>query len=165
MSGLVSQSNFQVFGAVGFNVNEDVLQPVDYRVSPPMVRSPSSRENRFSDFLWPRPGFLGNIDGGQAFPYIMDGARQYWEWDFLPTGGHVPKKVIGQTLNNVGTPVANVTVMLFNTATNLIVDVQTSDAGGNYQLNDPNATTNYVVAYLPGSPDVSGTTVDTLTGV
>jgi hypothetical protein len=44
--------------------------------------------------------------------------------------------------------------------------VVTSDGSGNYAF--PNVTPQdayYVVAYLAGSPDVSGTTLNTITGV
>lgn len=153
-------------GMAGVGANDDVLQPVDYRVAPPMKRGGYSLDYRVTaDYLWPRSSFLGSLDGVAPGPPIGDNAAHFWEWDFLPTGGHVPKKVIGQTVNGSGAPVSGATVMLFNTSTNLNVDVQTTDAGGNYQLSDPNATTNFVVAYLPGSPDVAGTTIDELTGI
>ncbi|MDI9847384.1 carboxypeptidase-like regulatory domain-containing protein [Rhodoblastus sp. 17X3] len=158
-------SRCPVLGSPGYGGNDDSLQPNDYRVSPPGYSSPVSANLRFSDVLWPRASFTGGIDANSPCPYVIEGMHQVWEWNFPATGGHVEKKVIGQTLDSSGAPLAGATVQLFNTATGLLVDTQVSDAGGNYQLSDPNGVACFVVAYEPGSPDVAGTTVNTLTGV
>lgn len=75
--------------------------------------------------------------------------------------------ISGQTLNSSINPLGGCTVTLFQTGTNLEIASQVSDGGGNYafRLQALTTATFYVVAYLPGSPDVAGTTVNTLVGV
>lgn len=72
--------------------------------------------------------------------------------------------ISGITRNAASAPLAGVTVDLFDTATNQLVLSTVSDAGGNYTFNVTGQHTFYAVAYLAGSPDVAGTTVNTLTG-
>lgn len=74
--------------------------------------------------------------------------------------------ITGVTRDSSGAVLPGCIVRLYRTATDVIVDTVTSDGSGNYTF--PNVTpgdTYYVVAYLTGSPDVAGTTVDTLVGV
>jgi hypothetical protein len=145
----------------GVTCNDDSNQPADYRVTSPFSR----RDPRDSDILWPRSSFTGGIDASSPCPYVIDGAHQAWEWNFPETGCRVPKKISGQTLDSSGAPNGGCTVMLFNTATGLLVDTQISDGSGNYRLSDPNAAACFIVAYEAGSPDTAGTTVNTLTGI
>jgi hypothetical protein len=148
-------------GWAGLTSNDDSIQPSDYRTGTPFAR----RDPRDSDVLWPRSSFTGGIDANSPCPYIIEGMHQMWAWDWPETGTHVPKKVIGQTLDASGAPNPGCTVKLFNTATGLLVDTQTVDSAGYYQLTDPNNVACFVVAYEAGSPDTAGTTVNTLTGV
>jgi hypothetical protein len=74
--------------------------------------------------------------------------------------------ISGVTRDASGNALAGCSVKLYRTATDVEVDVTTSDGSGAYSF--PNVTAQdgyYVVAYLPGSPDVAGTTVNTLLGV
>ena len=97
--------------------------------------------------------------------------------------------ISGQTLDGSGAPLAGCIVHLFYTdivgnnrfaasggvvpdlsdTSDVEVAQTVSDAGGNYSfnVNAPNAAPSkyYVVAYLPGSPDVAGTTLNTLVGI
>lgn len=82
--------------------------------------------------------------------------------------------ITGQTLNNFGAPLGNCTVSIFQTISATATESQpqgrlvgstVSDSNGNYSVEvqaDPNITFQ-AVAYLPGSPDVAGVTVNTLT--
>lgn len=96
--------------------------------------------------------------------------------------------ISGQTLDGSGAPLAGCTVHLFYTdiignnsfvgsgnvvpgvsnTKDIEVGLVVSDANGNYSffVDAPGAAPSayYVVAYLPGSPDVAGTTVNTLVG-
>ena len=72
--------------------------------------------------------------------------------------------ITGQTQDNNGNPLANCTVTLLRTADNSVAAITASDGSGNYAINATPALNQYVVAYLPGSPDVAGTTVNTLVG-
>lgn len=72
----------------------------------------------------------------------------------------------GVTKNSAGAALGGCTVHLFRTSDNALIGATTSDGSGNYSFIVPNGVTSYyVVAYLAGSPDVAGTTVNTLVGV
>lgn len=74
--------------------------------------------------------------------------------------------ISGITLDAAGNVLGGCTVILFRTADNSVEETQVSDATTGYyifsSIND--AGPFYVVAYKPGSPDVTGATVDTLVG-
>src|SRR3954454_12263498 len=73
--------------------------------------------------------------------------------------------ISGVTRDSTGAALGSCTVKLYRTATDVLVDTTVSDVSGNYSF--PNVTpgdTYYVVAYLAGSPDVEGTTNNTLVG-
>lgn len=73
-------------------------------------------------------------------------------------------RITGQTLDSVGAALASCVVQLFRAGDDSIVAETTSDVIGNYSFTLPyNSGTFYVVAYKQGSPDVMGTTVNTLT--
>lgn len=96
--------------------------------------------------------------------------------------------ISGQTLDGAGAPLAGCAVHLFYTdivsnrfvrsggfipdltdTSDIEVAETLSDANGNYSfyVDEPTAapSTYYIVAYLPGSPDRAGTTVNTLVGI
>lgn len=140
-------------------MNDDANQAVDYRTTLPYTKEGMAQD---IDTLWTRSSFpsqaSSNGFGG------LDGMHQYWEWNWPPTGCHVRKVVSGVVTDCAGVPQANVTVQLFNTATGLLVDTQTSAADGSYQCGDPNAVACFAVGYLPDTPDTAGTTLNTITG-
>jgi len=76
-------------------------------------------------------------------------------------------RLTGVTKDSTGAVLGGVTVQWFNTADDKLFYETTSDANGVYEFRTagqpPNAY--YLVAYKPGSPDVAGTTVNTLVGV
>lgn len=72
----------------------------------------------------------------------------------------------GVTKDSSGVALAGVTVDLFRTIDNVMIDSAVSDGSGNYQFSTPGPGQNYyVVAYKAGAPDVAGTTLNTLTGI
>lgn len=73
-------------------------------------------------------------------------------------------RVTGITKNSTGTPLGNCDVHLFRAADDAEVDQGVSDGAGNYSLICAGSGTFYIVAYKAGSPDVAGTTVNTLIG-
>lgn len=84
-------------------------------------------------------------------------------WELGVGGKATPVFLSGRTLNSSGVPIAGVTLQGFRTSDNLFVGQTISDANGNYSLGSPYpSVAHYLVAYLPGSPDVLGTTVNTL---
>ena len=84
----------------------------------------------------------------------------------FPSGfpaGKVVLNVTGVTKDSTSTPLGSVTVSLFLTSTNALLGTTISDGSGNYAfpLFSPVGPF-YLVAYKAGSPDVAGTTVNTL---
>jgi hypothetical protein len=76
-----------------------------------------------------------------------------------------PYYIIGVTKDNTGAPLGSCVLVLFRTADNSIAALGLSDASGNYVFVASPALTHYLVAYKSGSPDVAGTTVNTLIGI
>lgn len=75
-------------------------------------------------------------------------------------------RIFGVTKDSVGSVLASCTVALFETLTNKYIESTISDDSGNYEFRSASlSTTYYVVAYKAGSPDVAGTTINTLVGV
>lgn len=72
--------------------------------------------------------------------------------------------IMGVTRDAANVPLGGVTVELFNTGTDQKVLSTVSDANGNYTFSVTGQQTFFAVAYLPGGPDVFGTTANTLTG-
>jgi hypothetical protein len=73
--------------------------------------------------------------------------------------------ITGVTKDSSGAALGGCTVKLFNRATDAKEQETVSDGSGNYSFIVSRTQTYYVVAYLPGSPDVAGTTLNTLAGV
>jgi hypothetical protein len=79
-------------------------------------------------------------------------------------------RITGVTKDSAGAVLVSCKVDLFETPTDIKFDETTSDANGNYIVQIPKGLTQtqtqtwYCVAYKAGSPDVAGTTVNTLTG-
>jgi hypothetical protein len=75
-------------------------------------------------------------------------------------------RLTGTTRDSAGAALGNCVVDWFNTADDRLLGTTTSDANGLFEFRSagqpPNAY--YLVAYLAGSPDVAGTTVNTLVG-
>jgi hypothetical protein len=74
-------------------------------------------------------------------------------------------KISGVTRDSAGNALGNCIVDLFYTPTDTLAAKVTSDASGNFSFSVGPSIQCYIVAYLPGSPDVAGTTVNTLTAV
>jgi hypothetical protein len=75
--------------------------------------------------------------------------------------------MVGTTVNSAGAPLGNCVVQLFKTSNDAIIVETTSDGGGNFTLYRDGGSYSpaeqfYLVCYLAGSPDVAGTSVNTL---
>ena len=75
-----------------------------------------------------------------------------------------PYAITGTTKDSTGAALASCVVDLFRTADDTLATSITSDASGNYLVPASQYLTHYAVAYKAGSPDVAGTTVNTLAG-
>ena len=72
--------------------------------------------------------------------------------------------ISGITKDSTGATLASCAVELYRTADDSVAGRVTSDASGNYLLDASGSLTHYLVAYKAGSPDVAGTTLNTITG-
>lgn len=73
--------------------------------------------------------------------------------------------ISGVTKDSAGSALADCTVDILRTVNDALVCSVTSDGSGNYVSNPVGLGEKfYAVAYKAGSPDVAGTTVNTLTG-
>ena len=73
--------------------------------------------------------------------------------------------ITGTTKDSTSAPLGNCVTHLLRTSDDKILEQSTSDANGVYLVTAAGAgTDNYLVAYKPGSPDVAGTTVNTIVG-
>jgi hypothetical protein len=125
----------------------------------------SAERNNYTH-LWPRTQFMNvdlplpcdrdrNDNGSNPFePFIVG----------LP-GTQSTKFILGTCRDTRGQPVAGATVDAFLTASDVKVGAATSFADGTYAVgtDNPISAQHYLVAYLAGSPDIAGTTVNTLT--
>jgi len=116
--------------------------------------------------LWPRSQMMGSDTDipmgmlGQS----SDNSGEFEPWSAHGSGTQTVKFIKGTTFDNVGAPLANAVVQGFVTSTDAFVGQVTSNTDGTYILPTHNtaATAHYVVAYKAGSPDVAGTTVNTI---
>jgi hypothetical protein len=113
--------------------------------------------------LWSASRFCGCGLGSDG--QLADGAAARWYVETLPSGTQTAKVIVGQTKDSGGSPLGNCIVQGFLTAGDVYVGEVTSDTGGYYRLPTPYTDAHYLVAYKAGSPDVAGTTVNTLVGV
>lgn len=155
MSGLISTATgYQLVVGMNNSYNDDILQPVTYRMSLPLTRQGRDRD---AGVLWSRSSMVG-IDVA-----VRGTKQQQWDYPFAYSSGRSGARLIsGVAYGATGSPIPGATVRLFNTATGLLVCTATADSAGNYVVTEPNNVASFVVAYLPGSPDVAGTTVNTL---
>lgn len=73
--------------------------------------------------------------------------------------------ISGVSRDSGGNPLGGCVIECFDTATNTLQTQALSDINGNFTVRvSAPARQFYLVAYKPGSPDVAGTTVNTLTG-
>lgn len=77
-------------------------------------------------------------------------------------GGRANFAITGVTRDSNGSILASCTVELFQTGGDIPTMRTTSDASGNFSFSNPGSGPFYLVAYKAGSPDVAGTTLNTL---
>ena len=111
---------------------------------------------------WPLSRWFGDSSGIPDSASIFVGAswgnRVRWQ------GSRLFYVVQGITRDVYGTPLPNCSVRLFRTSSNEFIGVVVSDGNGWYQIVTPYNDAHYLVAYKSGTPDVEGTTVNTILG-
>lgn len=98
-----------------------------------------------------------------ALVFVGPGIRSVGVW---VTGVRVTSRytISGVTRDSSGNPLGGCSVEVYESVANLFRGATISDANGNYAVEiagDRNITFQ-AIAYLPGSPDVAGVTVNTL---
>lgn len=110
--------------------------------------------------------------GGDAEGYAPSGNGQgmvgrdlYEPYSCDGEGTQSRRFIRGTVLDSDSNPVANAIVQGFVTSTDAYVGEVTSNGDGTYTLGTDTlpGVAHYLVAYKPGSPDIAGTTVNTLT--
>ena len=118
--------------------------------------------------LWPRSRFCGGDPAGTAM-FLTEDASRTGCWAMIEEEGGTQSMLAikGFCYASDGTtPISGVTVQIFVTATDTFLRDCVSAVDGAYEARTqmPAGTQHYLVAYKAGSPDVAGTTVNTLVG-
>ena len=100
----------------------------------------------------PRPNFAGALTVG---------SKPFRSKNF----GSYNNTISGVTKDSAGSVLGNCVVQLFRTSDDGIVYESTSDANGVFKFYNASGGPFYIVAYKAGSPDVAGTTVNTLVAI
>lgn len=132
-----------------------------------MGRGAASREQfGFGEIKarWPsRSGFV--VDPASAFS-LNDTASHpgdFSPWLVADGGSQAQKFIMGTTKDASSNIIGGAIVQSFVTSTDAYVSETTSDGNGRYESPTTNAgVAHYLVAYIAGSPDRAGTTVNTL---
>ena len=109
--------------------------------------------------LWPNTRTVG------ATGVMFGGGTECAAWDTVTDedGSQSRQKIRGFTRDANGAVLGLCVVQLFLTANDQFVRELTSDPGGYFEACSEYAGQgHYIVAYLAGTPDVAGTTVNTL---
>jgi hypothetical protein len=77
-------------------------------------------------------------------------------------GGVANFVISGVSRDSSGVALGSCTIALMQTGGDILTQTTISDASGNFSFSNPGSGPFYLVAYKVGSPDVAGTTVDTL---
>ncbi len=102
------------------------------------------------------------IDNGQG---RGQGRGQVGTVVYRSPGGRANLSIAGVSRDSTGAALAGCTIHLMLTGPDILAQVTTSDAAGNFAFSNPGSGPFYIVAYKAGSPDVAGTTVNTLVAV
>lgn len=115
--------------------------------------------------LWTKPMQMsGDLSGGYSqIGQDASSSGRWSPWQKAFRGNGSTKFLRGQCKDATGASISGATVQGFVTSTDVFVGETTSDSQGYYELGTVYPATNhYLVAYKTGSPDISGTTVNTL---
>lgn len=116
--------------------------------------------------LWPSPR-LGSGDSTVALALFGQDWSDAGKFEYPSTisrGMVRPFFFRGTCKNSVGNPLGGAVVQGFLTATDAYVGEVACASNGTYELPTIySGAAHYLVAYYPGSPDIAGTTLNTLT--
>ncbi len=161
MSRFLNQSP-SVFG-VWLVANDDRVAPLNY------IWADTSCPVQLAPFL---PGLLwssSKFGGGGGGMGLVDDWGSEGEWaasaDCRATGGAVRKTITGTTKDSTGAALGNCVVQAFLTADDSFQGQVTSDVAGGFTIYTAQTGAHYLTCYKVGSPDVGGTSVNTITPV
>jgi hypothetical protein len=108
---------------------------------------------------------MGGTGGGtDGDPTVMPYRGGYEDFSCDGPGCQFKNRIKGTCVDSSDVPVASAIVQGFVTATDAYVGEVTANTDGTYELmtEQLTSTAHYLVAYKAGSPDIAGTTVNTL---
>lgn len=118
--------------------------------------------NRFVT-LWPPSRMLSGDPSVPMSGFVQDQNDRWSPYQRAARGNGTLKFIMGKCVDNAGTPVPNAIVQGFRTSNDQFLRETPADAFGNYEVGSEYLGENhYLVAYKAGSPDIFGTTVNTL---
>ena len=110
------------------------------------------------------PAFYNQISIGPVASPFRGKPGTGFNGIFVPQNAYI----VGVTRDSNSNPLGGCTVYLYSTVSLALIAQTVSDGSGNYTFVGPKSPAGgsfFVVAYLPGSPDVAGTTINTLVPV
>lgn len=136
----------------------------DYTTSPQWWANPITVTWFAGDYSTPWWG-RGVITGDLSVDSTVLSSKPLWV-AFEPVAGAVSLfGMSGVTRDVYGSPLGGVTVKVFRTADDVLVSSIISDPSGNFTVTTPYyPDTHYLVTYKTGSPDVFGSSTNTLQG-
>jgi hypothetical protein len=118
---------------------------------------------RYEQPFWVLPE--ADFYGDSATDTDMLGTTGRWARSYRQGNAASRVGFVGVTRDQYGVPVGGVTVQLFRTSDDVLMMELVSDVNGNFLLQSVSTGVgHYIVAYKSGSPDIFGTTVNTLIG-
>jgi len=106
----------------------------------------------------------GSGGGADGDPVVLEFGHGFEPFSCDGAGCQFKNRIAGVCLDSSEVPVANAIVQGFVTATDAFVGEVKAGNDGTYQLmtEQLTSTAHYLVAYKAGTPDIAGTTVNTL---
>lgn len=109
------------------------------------------------------PTFSVSCQAGVPNTPAMPAVRSFQSGD--SPSFEYPSTISGVTRDSAGAALGSCLVALYRTVDDSLVSRVLSDASGNYRFDASQLISHYIVAYKAGSPDVEGSTVNTLVGI
>lgn len=166
MSCILSQGISSPTGITG------MLQGNDERINPLYFQWYATGMRPFAPWmdglLWPNSRTMGGDPTVALTQFGSDACNTVDHWEPHPDegGSQAMKKIIGTTRDASGNPLGACVVKGYLTSNDQFLRQLTSDGNGYFEFcSEYSGVNHYLVAYKVGSPDVEGTTVNTLVPV
>ena len=116
---------------------------------------------------WPNSRMMGGDPSASLYLVGQDAnsVNRYESINSLSfeSGGQSTLKIRGTTQDSSGNPLGSCQVQVFRTSDDLFVSECTSDAGGYFEApSQYPGVAHYITCYKAGSPDVTGSSINTL---